>query len=68
MASKSTVRLKFEELFYVQLRLLKLKITRIDKFKGMVFDSADLLNTFYHEHLPFELTGAQKKVIRGDLS
>ncbi len=61
---KARFRLKFEELFYVQLRLLKLKITRIDKFKGMVFDSADLLNTFYHEHLPFELTGAQKKVIR----
>lgn len=57
-------RLKFEELFYVQLRLLKLKITRIEKFKGKVFDNTALLTRFYQDHLPFDLTGAQKRVVR----
>lgn len=57
-------RLKFEELFYVQLRLLKLKITRIEKFKGKVFDNTALLTSFYQDHLPFDLTGAQKRVVR----
>ncbi len=61
---KAQFRLKFEELFFVQLRLLKLKITRMDKFKGMVFDNAELLNKFYKEYLPFDLTGAQKRVIK----
>lgn len=61
---KAQYRLKFEELFYLQLRLLKLKITRIEKFAGQVFNSTEILNIFYHEHLPFELTNAQKKVIR----
>ena len=62
--SKAQFRLKFEELFYIQLRLLKLKLTRFNKFEGLVFNNTVLLNTFYHQHLPFELTGAQKKVIR----
>ena len=57
-------RLKFEELFYIQLRVLKLKITRLDKFKGFVFDNADLLNDFFKNHLPFDLTNAQKRVIK----
>ena len=57
-------RLKFEELFYLQLRLLKLKLTRVEKFAGQVFNSTEILNSFYHKHLPFELTNAQKKVIR----
>lgn len=57
-------RLKFEEFFYLQLRLLKLKLTRTEKFKGQVFDSTGILTRFYHHHLPFELTNAQKKVIR----
>lgn len=61
---KAQFRLKFEELFYVQIRLLKLKIARIDKFRGIVFNNADLLNRFYNEHLPFDLTNAQKKVIK----
>ncbi|MEM6524900.1 MAG: ATP-dependent DNA helicase RecG [Bacteroidota bacterium] len=61
---KAQFRLKFEELFYIQLRLLKLKITRLDKFKGFVFDNADLLNEFYQNHLPFDLTNAQKRVIK----
>jgi ATP-dependent DNA helicase RecG len=57
-------RLKFEELFYLQLRLIKQKLTRIDKFQGQVFNSTEILTQFYHDHLPFELTNAQKKVIR----
>lgn len=61
---KAQYRLKFEELFYVQLRLIKLKITRMDSFPGIRFHTSDLLNTFYKDHLPFELTGAQKRVIK----
>lgn len=61
---KARFRLKFEELFYVQLRLLKLKHARIDKFKGQIFQDLTYLNAFYHEHLPFELTNAQKRVIK----
>jgi ATP-dependent DNA helicase RecG len=57
-------RLKFEELFYLQLRLLKLKLTRIEKFRGQVFNSTDVLTTFYNDHLPFDLTEAQKRVIK----
>ena len=57
-------RLKFEELFYIQLRLLKLKIARIDAFPGIKFDNSDLLNKYYQEHLPFELTSAQKRVVK----
>lgn len=57
-------RLKFEELFYIQLRLLKLKLVRRERYRGIVFNNAALVTRFYEEHLPFELTGAQKKVIR----
>ncbi len=57
-------RLKFEELFYVQLRLIKLKIARTEKFKGVMINKSDLLNKYYENHLPFELTDAQKKVIK----
>lgn len=62
--SQAQLRLKFEELFYIQLRLLKLKQSRIEKFKGKVYSETALINEFYHHHLPFELTGAQKRVIR----
>lgn len=57
-------RLKFEELFYIQFRLLKLKLVREDKFKGQVFNDAGLVTDFYNNHLPFPLTGAQKRVIK----
>ncbi|MFT6865562.1 MAG: ATP-dependent DNA helicase RecG [Cyclobacteriaceae bacterium] len=57
-------RLKFEELFYIQLRLIKLKITRIHSFPGLRFTNSDLLNVYYEKHLPFELTGAQKRVVK----
>ncbi|MBL7761882.1 MAG: ATP-dependent DNA helicase RecG, partial [Chitinophagaceae bacterium] len=63
-------RLKFEELFIAQLRLGLLKLNRHKYSKGVVFDKVgDLFNTFYKDYLPFELTGAQKRVmkeIRGD--
>lgn len=61
---RANYRLKFEELFYVQLRLLKLKLIRQDKYKGQVFNDASLLTRFYEQHLPFELTNAQKRVIK----
>lgn len=57
-------RLKFEELFYIQLRLLKLKLVREEKFRGMVFNNPELLTEFYNNHLPFPLTNAQKRVIK----
>lgn len=67
---KAKRRLKFEELFYVQLRLLKLKFVRQTATRGLVLQNVSLLTKFYNEHLPFSLTDAQKKVIReiyGDL-
>jgi ATP-dependent DNA helicase RecG len=57
-------RLKFEELFYIQLRLVSLKGARKDLYKGLVLADTSLLTTFYNDHLPFELTGAQKRVVR----
>ncbi len=58
-------RLKFEELFYIQLKILSLKHRRDEHFKGFIFANVGYnLNTFYKNHLPFELTNAQKKVIR----
>ncbi|HCR91489.1 MAG TPA: ATP-dependent DNA helicase RecG, partial [Prolixibacteraceae bacterium] len=58
-------RLKFEELFFIQLKILSLKHKREEYFKGFVFSKVGYnLNTFYKNHLPFELTEAQKKVIR----
>ncbi|MBK5277241.1 MAG: ATP-dependent DNA helicase RecG, partial [Bacteroidia bacterium] len=62
--SQAQQRLKFEELFFIQLQLLKLKIVRQEKFKGQVFNDTAILTTFYKDHLPFALTEAQKKVIR----
>jgi ATP-dependent DNA helicase RecG len=62
--SAAQQRLKFEELFYIQLRLLKLKLVRQEKFKGIVFSSASLVTDFYNNHLPFALTDAQKRVIK----
>lgn len=65
LLEKSRFRLKFEELFFMQLQIIKLKIGRQQKFKGLPFTTVgNLFNTFYHKHLPFELTNAQKKVIK----
>lgn len=57
-------RLKFEELFYNQLKLISLSLVRKNEFEGQVFNQTKLLSTFYTDHLPFELTGAQKRVVR----
>ncbi len=58
-------RLKFEELFFIQLQLLHNKQLREMRFKGHLFDVVgEKVNTFYKEILPFELTGAQKRVIK----
>ncbi len=67
---KARFRMKFEELFYIQLRLLKLKLTKTEKSVGQVMNQAQLVRQFYEHHIPFELTDAQKRVIReiyGDL-
>ncbi len=58
-------RLKFEELFFIQLRLLQMKFIRMNKPNGFSFKIVGHhLNTFFKEHLPFELTSAQKRVIK----
>lgn len=58
-------RLKFEELFYIQLKLLQRKNFRKEVLKGYVFDKVGaLFHSFYKEHLPFQLTDAQKRVIK----
>lgn len=61
---KAQHRLKFEELFYIQMRLLKLKLIRKQKFRGIIFNNTSLVTTFYQSHLPFSLTSAQKRVIK----
>ncbi|MBI1287970.1 MAG: ATP-dependent DNA helicase RecG [Flavobacteriales bacterium] len=62
---KARYRLKFDELFFIQLRLLKLKLINQTKFKGAVFaEVGEMVNRFYSECLPFDLTNAQKRVIR----
>ncbi|HBC78216.1 MAG TPA: ATP-dependent DNA helicase RecG [Bacteroidales bacterium] len=62
---KSRYRLKFEELFYIELNLLRFKTNRTRKYKGFVFSSVgEFFNNFYYNNLPFSLTEAQKKVMR----
>ena len=62
---KAQYRLKFEELFYIQLNLLRYTKERRNKFRGLVFEKVGaIFNTFYSNNLPFELTGAQKRVIK----
>lgn len=58
-------RLKFEEFFFIQLKMGRNKKISKRHYKGLTFDKiGDVFNTFYGEHLPFELTGAQKKVLK----
>ncbi|MCB0766776.1 MAG: ATP-dependent DNA helicase RecG [Flavobacteriales bacterium] len=58
-------RLKFEELFFIQLQLLEQKLLLQQSLRGNVFASVgEHFNRFYQEHLPFELTGAQKRVVK----
>ncbi|MGI8892252.1 MAG: ATP-dependent DNA helicase RecG [Bacteroidia bacterium] len=69
--AKAQFRLKFEEFFYVQTDLLIQKLVRLEKVNGRKSSQiGDYFNRFYHEKLPFDLTNAQKKVmkeIRGDM-
>lgn len=62
---KSRYRLKFEELFYIELNLLRFKTNRNRKYKGFVFSNVGkFFNSFYYNNLPFSLTEAQKKVVK----
>lgn len=64
LLQRARKRLKFEEFFFLQLRLLMMKLTRIEKFRGQPLSNTELLTEFYKNHIPFELTNAQKRVIR----
>src|SRR5581483_10478587 len=65
LLAKAVFRLKFEELFYIQLKMQQLKVTRTSAHNGHKFSViGDHFNRFYKEKLPFELTNAQKKVIK----
>ncbi|PHS10053.1 MAG: ATP-dependent DNA helicase RecG [Kordia sp.] len=65
LLAKAQYRLKFEELFFIQLQLILKNISRKHKIKGFPFDQVgELFTEFYNNHLPFELTGAQKRVIK----
>ncbi len=65
LLKKAEYRLKFEELFYIQLNLLKIKMKRKVVFKGNIFERiGEYFNDFYNNNLPFELTGAQKRVLK----
>ncbi|NHF60086.1 ATP-dependent DNA helicase RecG [Flavobacteriaceae bacterium TP-CH-4] len=65
LLAKAQFRLKFEELFFIQLQLISKKLLRKQKIKGYNFDKVGpLFNEFYANHLPFELTDAQKRVVK----
>ena len=62
---QARVRLKFEELFYVQLNILRYASDHRRKYRGYIFSNVgDVFNTFFYQYLPFTLTEAQKRVIR----
>ena len=62
---KAQYRLKFEELFFIQLQLVRKKLINKTKIKGFVFENVgDSFNNFYKHNLPFELTNAQKRVLK----
>jgi len=71
LLAKAQFRLKFEELFFIQLQLISKNLIRKHKIKGQPFEKVGTnFTNFYNNHLPFELTNAQKKVlkeIRNDL-
>ena len=65
LLERAKFRLKFEELFYVQLRLLRSNLVRHQVTQGFVFSKVgDVFNNFYNHHLPFQLTNAQKRVVK----
>lgn len=62
---RAQYRLKFEELFYVQLNILRYAKDRQRRYRGYIFERVgDVFNTFYSQNLPFQLTGAQKRVLK----
>lgn len=65
MLDQARRRLKFEELFFIQMQLVKQKLLNTRMERGVVFEKVGhYFNEFYQKHLPFELTGAQKRVIK----
>ena len=65
LLSRAQFRLKFEELFYIQLQLILKNLIHKSKIKGFPFETVgSYFNTFFEAHLPFELTNAQKRVIK----
>lgn len=63
--AKAKLRLKFEELFYIQLNILRYASDQRRKYRGYIFKQiGTFFNGFYHNHLPFPLTGAQKRVMK----
>lgn len=65
LLARAQFRLKFEELFFIQLQLITKNLIRKHKIKGNPFDKVgDYFTNFYNNHLPFELTGAQKRVLK----
>ncbi len=65
LLNRAQFRLKFEELFFIQLQLLSKNLVRKHKIKGFAFNVVgDYFNSFYHDHLPFPLTNAQKRVLK----
>ena len=65
MLEKAQYRLKFEELFFIQLQLVRKKLIRKNKIKGYVFAKVgDVFNEFYSQYLPFDLTNSQKVVLK----
>ena len=65
LLNKARARLKFEELFYIQLNILKFKADKEEKSHGFIFKTVgENFNNFYNNYLPFSLTNAQKRVIK----
>ncbi len=65
LLTKAQQRLKFEELFFIQLQLIRKKLIHKSKIRGYVFEKVgDYFNNFYNNNLPFSLTNAQKKVLK----
>lgn len=65
LLQKAEFRLKFEELFFIQLKLLRLHHVNVKTVRGAVFSKVgENFNGFYNHHLPFQLTGAQKRVVK----
>ncbi len=65
LLERARFRLKFEELFFIQMKLLRLKLIRQKNYKGLEFTKVgEAFNDFYNQHLPFPLTNAQKRVVK----